>query len=318
MPHATHRPMRPLEWGMLLTLSVLWGGTFFLTRVALDAVPPLTLVALRVGLAAILLNLALPILGLPLPRSRRVWAAFLAMGVLNNVVPFSLIVWGQTQIASGLAAILNATTPLATVLIAHVFTADERMTGNRLAGVLIGFAGVALVIGPSILADFGTAFWAELAVLAATVSYACAGVFGRRFAALGIASLTTAAGQVTASTTVLVPLALAIDAPWKGALLGVPACAAILALAAFSTALAYGLYFRILATAGATNLLLVTFLIPVSALVLGNRVLGEPILARHLGGMALIACGLVAIDGRLWAGLRRLGRGNPAGEGGIS
>ena len=317
MPDVTHRPMRPLEWAMLLTLSVLWGGTFFLTHVALHEVPPLTLVALRVGLAALLLNIVLPILGLHLPRSRRVWAAFFAMGVLNNTVPFSLIVWGQTQIASGLAAILNATTPLSTVLVAHVFTADERMTGNRLAGVLIGFAGVALVIGPSILADLSSAVWAELAVLAATVSYACAGVFGRRFAAMGVAPLATATGQVTASTALLVPLVLAVDAPWTGVLPGAPACAAILALAVFSTALAYGLYFRILATAGATNLLLVTFLIPVSALVLGNRVLGEPILARHLGGMVLIACGLVAIDGRLWAGLRRLGRRNPADGRGI-
>lgn len=299
-----HRSMGGAEWAMLLALSVLWGGSFFFTGVALRALPPLSLVLLRVGLAALLLAVVLRARGLRLPRGARVWAAFFGMGLLNNVVPFCLIVWGQTQIASGLAAILNATTPLATVIVAHVLTADEKMTGNRVAGVVSGFLGVALMIGPRALSGLGTEALAQLAVLAAALSYAFAGIFGRRFGRMGIAPLATATGQVTASTLMLLPVALLIDRPWTLAMPGATVWAAVLGLAALSTALAYVLYFRILATAGATNLLLVTFLIPVSAILLGSLVLGERLEPEHFIGMALIGAGLAAIDGRLL----RLGR----------
>ncbi|MEH3144443.1 MAG: DMT family transporter [Methylobacterium frigidaeris] len=301
----TSRPMNPLEWAMLLVLSVLWGGSFFFSGVALSALPPVTLVVLRVGLAALLLNLVIVLSGSRMPRDRRVWAAFLGMGLLNNAVPFCLIVWGQTHIASGLAAILNATTPLSGVVVAHCLTHDERMTGNRLAGVLVGLAGVIVMVGPSVLDGVGAAVPAQLAVLAATVSYAFAGVYGRRFRRMGVAPLATAAGQVSASTLMLLPVALLLDRPWTLPLPGLPVWGAVLGLAVLSTALAYVLYFRILATAGATNLLLVTFLIPVSAIVLGTLWLGEHLDPRHYLGMALIGCGLAAIDGRLLARVRR-------------
>jgi drug/metabolite transporter (DMT)-like permease len=223
--------------------------------------------------------------------------------VLNNALPFCLIVWGQTQIASGLAAILNATTPLWTVLLAHALTRDERINAEKAAGVLVGFAGVAAMIGPALLAEIGADALAQLAVLAAAVSYAFAGIYGRRFRAMGVPPLVTATGQVTASTLLLLPLALAVDRPWQLALPGPTTVAAVLGFALLSTALAYVLYFRLLASAGATNLLLVTFLIPVSAILLGALVLGERLTARQLLGMALIGAGLAAIDGRL---LRRL------------
>jgi drug/metabolite transporter (DMT)-like permease len=297
--------MTAAEWAMLLALSVLWGGSFFFTGIAVKALPPLTIVALRVGLAAAMLLAALRVLGVRMPRDGRTWAAFLGMGLLNNVVPFCLIVWGQTHIASGLAAIINATTPLFTVLVAHAFTADETMSANRIAGVVVGFVGVALMIGPDALAGIGADVLAQLAVLAAALSYAFAGVFGRRFARMGVAPLATAAGQVTASAMMLVPVALLLDRPWTLPMPGAPVWAAILGIAALSTALGYVLYFRILATAGATNLLLVTFLIPVSAIVLGFLLLGERLDARHVLGMALIGAGLAAIDGRL---LRRTAR----------
>jgi drug/metabolite transporter (DMT)-like permease len=303
-PAVVHHAMTRAEWAMLLALSVLWGGSFFFTGVALRELPPLTLVLLRVGLAAVILNLALPALGLRMPRDGQTWAAFFGMGLLNNAVPFCLIVWGQTHIASGLAAILNATTPLATVVVAHVLTADERMTGNRLAGVLIGFAGVVVMVGPTALAGFEVALAAQLAGLAAAISYAFAGVFGRRFGAMGVPPLVTAAGQVTASTLLLVPVTLVVDRPWTLPIPGAATWAAVLGIAALSTALAYVLYFRILATAGATNLLLVTFLIPVSAIVLGWLVLGEVLDPRHFAGMALVGAGLAAIDGRLVATTR--------------
>jgi drug/metabolite transporter (DMT)-like permease len=294
-----HRAMTPLEWGMLLGLSLLWGGSFFFTGVALQAFPPFTLVTLRVGLAALMLNVALPLLGVRLPSGRRVWIAFAGMGLLNNVLPFSLIVWGQTHLASGFAAILNATTPLFGVLVAHLLTVDEKLTRLRLAGVLAGIGGVAVMVGPTVLAGVGSERLAPFAVLCAAASYAFAGVFGRRFRVMGVAPLATAAGQVTASSAFLLPVALAVDQPWTLAAPGLPVWGAVLGIAGLSTALAYVIYFRILATAGATNLLLVTFLIPVSALLLGALALGERIDARQFVGMALIGCGLAAIDGRL-------------------
>lgn len=299
MASAINRTMGPLEWAMLLLLSVLWGGSFFFTEVALQELPPFTLVTLRVGLAALILLCLVRATGLAIPRNRRVWAAFLGMGFLNNLVPFSLIVWGQTHITSGLASILNATTPLATVLVAHLFTIDEKMTGNRLAGVLIGFAGVVLIIGPDALSGLGTDFLAQLACLAAALSYAFAGVYGRRFKRMGIPPMLTAAGQVTASTLMLLPIALMVDQPWTLPIPGQATWAAVIGIAALSTALAYFIYFRLLASAGATNLLLVTFLIPVSAILLGALFLGERLDGRHVVGVLLIGLGLAAIDGRL-------------------
>jgi drug/metabolite transporter (DMT)-like permease len=300
------------EWALLIALSVLWGGSFLFIGVAVKELPPLTIVALRLGLAALTLQAALRIMGVPVPRDRRVWAAFVGMGLLNNAVPMTLIVWGQTHIASGLASILNATTPLFTVIVAHAFTADERMTGRLLAGVIVGFAGVAVMIGGAALQSLGVDIAAQLAVLGAACSYGFAGVFGRRFKALGVAPMATAAGQVTASSLMLVPLALLVDQPWTLQAPSATAVAAILGLALASTAVAYLLFFRLLASAGATNVALVTFLIPVSAILFGATLLGERLEPRHAGGMALIGLGLALIDGRLPRALVRLLSGSSA------
>lgn len=219
---------------------------------------------------------------------------------MNNLIPFSLIVWGQTQIASGLASILNATTPLFGVVVAHFFTSDERLTGGRLAGVIIGFSGVAYMIGPAALAEIGANVLGQLAILGAALFYAISGVYARRFSRVGISPLITAAAQITASTFMLIPICLVIDHPWTLPAPAIETWAAVIGLALLSTALAYILFFRILATAGATNILLVTFLIPVSAILLGATLLGERLDPRHFLGMALIFAGLSAIDGRLW------------------
>jgi drug/metabolite transporter (DMT)-like permease len=200
---------------------------------------------------------------------------------------------------------LNATTPLWTVIVANFLTTDEKMTGDRLLGVVVGFAGVAVMIGPEAFDRLGYDITAQLAVLAAALSYAFAGVFGRRFTQMGIAPMLTAAGQVSASTLMLIPLALAIDQPWRLAMPGLHAWMALIGIAALSTALAYVLYFRILTAAGATNLLLVTFLIPVSAIVLGSTILGEKLDPKHVLGIALIGAGLSAIDGRPLKWLKR-------------
>ena len=289
------------EWLLLLALSVLWGGSFLFIGIAVKELPPLTIVTLRVALAALALLVVVQVLGRGMPREPAAWRAFLGMGLLNNLVPFCLIVWGQTQIASGLASILNATTPLFGVVVAHLMTADEKMTGNRLAGVLFGLAGVAVMVGPAALAGLGDRLLPQLAILGAALSYAFAGVFGRRFGALGLQPLQTAAGQVSASTLMLAPVALIVERPWTLPMPGPATLAAVLALALLSTALAYILFFRILATAGATNLMLVTFLIPVSAILLGALVLGEVPQMRQFAGMALIGAGLLAIDGRVAA-----------------
>lgn len=307
-----NRSMTPIEWLMLLTLSVLWGGSFFFTGVAIKELPPFTIVVLRVGLAAIILNIVLRAMGLRMPMDKAVWAAFFGMGLLNNVIPFSLIVWGQSHIASGLASILNATTPLSTVIVAHFLTRDEKMTGNRLVGVIAGLIGVVVMIGPEVLEGLGTNVLAQLAVLGAALSYAFAGVFGRRFKKMGVAPLMTATGQVTASTLILLPISLMVDQPWQLSMPSPAAWGALIGIAALSTALAYILYFRILATAGATNLLLVTFLIPVSAIILGSLVLGERLDSKHFLGMALIGIGLGAIDGRLLTALRKPKEASPA------
>ncbi len=301
MTMPNHRPMGPTDWSLLAALSILWGGAFFFVGVALRDFPPLTIVAMRVALAALALCGLLRILGLPMPRDRRTWGAFFGMGALNNLIPFCLIVWGQTQIASGIASVLNATTPLFGVVVAHFLTSDEKMTGNRLAGVAVGFAGVVAMIGPSMLNGLGDRLLPQLAVLAAALSYSFAGIFGRRFKSMGVSPLVTATGQVTASTLMLAPVALLADRPWTLPMPGAAAWGAVIGIALLSTALAYVIFFRVLASAGATNLMLVTFLIPVSAILLGWLFLGERLAARHGIGMALIAAGLAAIDGRLFA-----------------
>jgi drug/metabolite transporter (DMT)-like permease len=288
------------EWAMILTLSLLWGGSFFFVGVAVDALPTLTIVVLRVGLAALTLWAVIALLGRPVPRSAAVWAAFFGMGLLNNVVPFGLIVWGQHTIASGLASILNATTPLFGVVVAGLLLPDERITALKLTGVVVGFLGVVVMVGVDALSGLTTGVLAEIAILGAALSYAFAGVFGRRFKRLGVDPIVTAAGQVTASTVLLMPAAVLVDRPWALSIASTATWAAIVALAVLSTAFAYILYFQILERAGAINLLLVTFLIPGSAVLLGSLVLGERLEWVHPWGMALIGLGLAAIDGRLF------------------
>lgn len=306
------KSMGAAEWGLLVALSVIWGGSFFFTGVAVRELPPFTIVALRVGLAALALLVLIRALGLAMPRQPRVWAAFLVMGFLNNMVPFCLIVWGQTHIASGLASILNATTPLFGVVVAHLLTKDEKMTGSRLAGTLTGLAGVALMIGPAAFSGLGSNVLAQLAVLGAAFSYSLAGVFGRRFRAWGVSPLVTACGQICASTLLMAPVALVFDRPWELAPPGMATWLAVAGIAFVSTALAYVIFFRILAVAGATNLMLVTFLIPVSAILLGWLFLGERLEPKHFAGMATIVAGLLLIDGRLPALLHRRRRKDEA------
>ncbi|HWT12204.1 MAG TPA: DMT family transporter [Allosphingosinicella sp.] len=304
------RVMGGRDWGILLFLSVLWGGSFFFIQVAVRDVAPLTFVWLRVTLAAGALWLFLAVRRQRMALPSGALGALVVLALLNNVIPFTLFAWSQTQIASGLASILNATTPIWGVIVAHLFTRDETLTPTRLAGVLLGFGGVAVMIGPHLLADLGGTLLAQLACLAATFCYALAGVWARRFKAMGVAPVAVATGQLSAAALVMLPLAMIVDRPWLRPVPPLEAWAAIVGLALFCTALAYILYFRLIDSAGATNALLVTLLIPPTAICLGALFLGEALAPRDFAGMALIALGLAAIDGRLLAR-----RGAPAGAG---
>ena len=290
----------PMDWGLLVLLSLLWGASFLFVGIAVQELPVLTIIALRVSLAALVLWGIALFCGHQLPRGRKTWQAFLALGLLNNVIPFGLIVFGQQTIGAGLAAILNATTPLWTVLVAALFLADERFSKQKLFGVLLGLVGVIVMVGPDSLAGISRNLGAQLAVLGATLSYAFASVFGRRFAAAKISPLQTALGQVTASSFILMPLALMIDTPWASALPSQATIFAILGLAVLSTAGGYLLFFNILERAGATNVSLVTLLIPPSAIAMGMLFLEETLQGIHFIGLALIILGLLSLQGRLF------------------
>ena len=291
--------MTGFEWMLLVLLSVVWGGSFFFNGIALREFPTLSIVTARVGLAALALLFLMKMLGQGIQLNRQILKAFFGMSFLNNVVPFSLIVWGQQHIASGVASILNATTPLFTMLVAHWFTTDEKINPRRLLGVLTGMGGVGLMMGLDSMESSGFHLLGQSAILLAAFSYGLAGVYGKRFAQLEIPPLATATGQLCASSIILIPLTLWIDQPWTMAMPSIEGMGSLLGIALLSTALAYVIYFRLLKTAGATNLLLVTLLIPVSAIILGVFLLDESLEPQHLSGMAVISLGLLIMDGRL-------------------
>jgi drug/metabolite transporter (DMT)-like permease len=297
------------DWALLGVLSVLWGGSFFFVAVAVKEVPPFTVVLARVGLAAAVLYGVLRLAGERLRTDRTALRAFVGMGLLNNLIPFSLFFWAQTSISGGLASILNATTPIFSIIVAHFLLADERMTLGKLAGVLLGLLGVVVLIGADALSGVSVATLGMLACLGAALSYGFASVFGRRFRALGMSSRAGACGQLIASTVMIAPVAAIVDQPWGLSLPSAGAMLSILGLAVASTALAYVIFFRLLATSGAVNAALVTFLIPVSAILLGATILGERLAGQHFAGMALIALGLLAVDGRVLRALRRRAAG---------
>ena len=291
--------MTGFEWMLLVLLSVVWGGSFFFNGIALQEFPTLSIVTARVGLAALALLFLMKMLGQGIQLNRQILKAFFGMSFLNNVVPFSLIVWGQQHIASGVASILNATTPLFTMLVAHWFTTDEKINPRRLLGVLTGMGGVGLMMGLDSMESSGFHLLGQSAILLAAFSYGLAGVYGKRFAQLEIPPLATATGQLCASSIILIPLTLWIDQPWTMTIPSIEGMGSLLGIALLSTALAYVIYFRLLKTAGATNLLLVTLLIPVSAIILGVFLLDESLEPQHLSGMAVISLGLLIMDGRL-------------------
>jgi drug/metabolite transporter (DMT)-like permease len=297
--------MNGSDWLLMLVLALIWGGAFFFIGVAVRHVQPLTYVWLRLTIGAAGLWIYLMIRGVRISLPRQVWGSILLLALLNNALPFALFGWGQTHIASGLASILNATTPIWGVVVAHFLTRDERMSPRKVAGVLLGFGGVATMIGPSLLSSLGTSALAQLACVAASLSYALAAVWARRFKRLGISPFSVTTGQLTAGALVMLPVSMIVDRPWTHAFPPLSAWAAIAALALLCTAFGYVLYFRLIEHAGATNALLVTLLVPPIAILLGSLFLGETLAPQDFAGLALIAFGLGAIDGRLLSAWRR-------------
>ncbi len=297
--HMIRAQMNRSDWLILGILAAIWGGAFFFIGVAVRHVPPLTYVWLRLTIAAVAMWAYLYFRGEKLGLPVGAWGSILLLALLNNALPFALFGWGQTHIASGLASILNATTPIWGVVVAHFLTHDERMNPRKVAGVLLGFGGVATMIGPALLSNIGTSGLAELACVTASLSYALAAVWARRFRRQGISPLSITTGQLTAGALIMLPLSMIVDHPWTRAFPPLSAIAAITALALFCTAFGYVLYFRLIATSGATNALLVTLLVPPVAIVLGALFLNETLAPQDFIGLGLIALGLAAIDGRL-------------------
>jgi drug/metabolite transporter (DMT)-like permease len=302
--------MGTTDWAMLLLLSFLWGGSFFLIGVLVAELPPLTIVTIRVGVAALTLWAVLLVGGYDIPKTFKLWRAFFMLGLLNNVIPFTFIVWGQNHIGAGLASIMNATTPLFTILIAGTFLVDENITPQKVAGVVLGLIGVSVLIGAESLAGIGLDIslqtLAQLAIMGAAISYGCASVFSRRFKALGVSPFSTSVGQVTASTLIVLPITFVIERPDQLANPSLQAWLSILCLGVFCTALGYTLFFKILSSSGATNVVLVTFLVPVTASFLGWLILNEQLHSSHFIGMAFIGLGLAAIDGRVLKKLKTI------------
>lgn len=294
--------MNALTWGLLLLLGLIWGGSFFFARIAVHHVPPFTLALLRLLLAAVALHVYLAGRFGIYRVLRSHWWQFLLLGLINNAIPHTLLFFGQTQMGAGLASILNATTPVWTVLIGNQLTTDERLTSAKLIGCLAGLVGTAVLLAPSITNTATIPFWALTLPILAAISYGFAAIYSKRFK--GIAPPVVAAGQLTGSSLIMLPFALFVDQPWTLPAPPATAIAAILGLALLSTAFAYILYFRIMALAGATNTSLVTLLVPPSALLLGFLFLGERLGFSEIAGMMLIAMGLLILDGRTYAWIR--------------
>lgn len=300
MTKTIRQHMTPKEIGLLVLIALLWGGAFFFVEILVESLRPLTIVTARVGLAASLMWLLILIGRVQGPKGWAQWRAFLVIGILSSALPFCLITWAQTRIDSGIASILNATAPLFVVLIAGATLSDERLTTNKLIGVITGIAGVSVLIGPEALKDLGGSALGQLAVIGAALSYGSSAVYSRRFAKMSVPPMTVVTGQLTMATVLLLPLAIALEGSNLPSSLPLEAIASILCLAIFSTFLANVLYFRLLETAGATNSALVGFLMPVTATALGIVFLNETLSATQIAGAFLIAIGLLVMDGRIF------------------
>lgn len=288
-------------WLLIGILSILWGGAFFLIEVGLRSYPPITLVFMRLVLAVPPMWIAMRLMGQRLPSEARVWGLLAVVGALNCALPFILFFWGQQYLDSGYASILNATTPLWGVITAHFLTSDEKATPARILGVLIGMAGIVVMVGPEAMKGLSNNLLAQLACIISTIFYSFAAIYGRRLSQTELTPMAVATGQTMMAALMMVPVVVLVDQPWTMAAPRLDSTLAGLTLALFSTALAYTLYFRLIDRSGASNAQLVAFLMPILAVILGIAFLGESLSGGQIAGAGLIAIGLAILDGRLVA-----------------
>jgi drug/metabolite transporter (DMT)-like permease len=291
------------SWVLLFALALLWSLSFIFIKVAGEEIPVFTLVLVRVGIAALVLHAYVLATGRSYPRDPRILLRYTAMGMLNNVLPFALIVYATASLGAGAASILNATSPIFALLVAHIVTDDEKVTPAKLVGIQLGVAGVAAMVGPRAIAGLQTQIVAAAAMLLASLFYGVAAVFGRSFRAVD--ATVSASCQLSASTLIMLPIALVVDRPWSLPLPSATALSSAIALAIVSTSVAYVIFYALIRRAGATNTILVTLLIPVGGTFLGWALLSEAFTRAEAAGMLLVGLGLVVIDGRLLKSLRR-------------
>ncbi|WP_422378230.1 DMT family transporter [Roseibium sp.] len=286
------------NWILLVVLGAIWGGAFLFAKVAVAEIPPFVLVFLRVFIACTTLMIVLWHQGLLDRLEWRLTGPFLLMGLLNNAVPFSLLFLGQTVIGAGLASILNATTPIFTVVVAGLLVRQESLGMHKIAGVILGVAGVAVMLSSSLSGLATDPLWAQLCCLGAAISYACAATFAKRFRSLP--TQVAATGQLLGSSLIMLPVALFTASDWSPFDTSLVAWSNVIALGILATALAYLIYFQLLSDAGATNASLVTLLVPASALFFGWLILGENLSPLQLAGFGVLLAGLVVLDGRFF------------------
>jgi drug/metabolite transporter (DMT)-like permease len=295
--------MGAVEWGLIALQSMLWGSSFFFIAIVQGEVPVLTIAALRTLPAAAALLAIVLSLGYRLPATLAEWRLFIGFAAINTVLPFLLIVWGQSRTTGGMAAILNATAPLFGIFLAHVLTHDEKLSWSKVAGIPVGIAGVAILVGRDVLSGVSADLLARLALLAAPFCYICANIFVRRRLG-GYPPFVIAAMQMVGAVFIALPLALAIDRPWENAAPSAQALAAIVAMGVLGSALPSLCHFTVIRRAGATNASLVTLIMPLTPILLGGVFLGERLSATDVAGALVIAAALVIIDGRVPAALR--------------
>lgn len=288
-------------WLFIGILSILWGGAFFLIEVGLRSYPPITLVFMRLVLAVPPMWIAMRLMGECLPTEPRIWSLLAIVGALNCALPFILFFWGQQYLDSGYASILNATTPLWGVITAHFLTSDEKATPARIIGLLIGMAGIVVMVGPEAMKGLSNNLLAQIACIISTIFYSFAAIYGRRLSQTELTPMAVATGQTMMAALMMVPVVAVMDQPWTMAAPRLDSTLAGVTLAIFSTALAYTLYFRLIDRSGASNAQLVAFLMPILAVILGIAFLGESLSGGQIAGAGLIAVGLAILDGRLVA-----------------
>lgn len=302
-------PMTAFQWLLILTVAMFWGGSYFFTAVAIRELPPFTIVMARYVVSAPIMICLIILLGQRLPWQAGIWKFGCVLALLNQIVPFSLIAWGQGHIPGAVASILNAVGPIITLVLAHFLTHDDRMTPQRVIGVVLGFAGLVIMIGVSALRAFDVNILAQLACVLATVSYAIANIWARNVYKSGIKPTEVVCAQSVCAGVMLFPLLMVVDQPWTLPLPSVQVWLALLCLGVFSATLGHLIFFKALSLTSATNISLVSYFMPVSAILLGVTFLGETLETRHVIGMCVILAGLAIMDGRLFALLRRM-RGN--------